>query len=76
MNEELRNRMDDAIRDVLATDPEASGILAGWALVTAEVAPDGHTTYGTWAPPGMPYHSQLGMLHVGLEFIQLTTNEE
>ena len=68
--------LDDAITTTLAADPDADGFLTGWVLVTAETNADGQTTYGTWCPPGLAFHSELGLLHAGLQHVTDTQEDE
>lgn len=69
---DVRQLIDDVLRGHLATVSEGEGpdraLLGSWVLVTDWIdAEDGEHWYFRLSSDGIPPHSRMGLLHIGLE---------
>jgi len=66
--------LDTAIGAFAEADGDQGAIVTGWVLNVSVVHPSlpGSDGYFSAHSPGLPYHSQLGLLHSALEEMKTT----
>ena len=75
MSEATKQAVQDAIAAHIADENAAEGnsieYLTDWQLVAAAAISDDveHTSYWFLGNDGIPYHSQLGLLHRAIEHV-------
>ncbi|MDQ0100459.1 hypothetical protein J2T10_000078 [Paenarthrobacter nicotinovorans] len=75
MSDATKQAVQDAIAAHIADENQSSGnsieYLTDWQLVAAAAISDDvdHTSYWFLSNDGIPYHSQLGLLHRALQYV-------
>ena len=73
MSDETKRAVQDAIAAHIASENEGEPLeyLTDWIFVAAAaIAEDcDRTSYWFLSNDGIPYHSQLGLLHRGIEYV-------
>jgi hypothetical protein len=67
--------LDDTISSFVDADCDAGAVVTGWTLSVSVVHPalPGSDGYFVVHSPGLPYHSQLGLLHSALDEMNTTS---
>lgn len=78
MSERDPHANDDALEAAITTALDEPGaVVIGWCLVAAYKSPEQtmETGYFHANPKGQPYHSTLGLWHVGLDYLKESVDE-
>ncbi|MFK0002548.1 hypothetical protein [Paenarthrobacter sp. NPDC090522] len=76
MSEATKRAVQDAIAAHIADENQTEGnsteYLTDWQVIAAAVIADDvdHTSYWFLSNDSIPYHSQLGLMHRGLQYIE------